>query len=139
MHLMSDLLFVYGTLRKGNANEMAEYLHKHAEFLSDGWFRGRMYMISYYPGVVASDEKNDRVYGEIYRLHDAQTALTILDAYEECIAQHAQPAEYKRVTANIDSVDGHVPKSVWIYLYQWPTVDKVMIQEGDFMKALRTA
>ncbi len=137
--MMSDLLFVYGTLRKGNSNEMAAYLHKHAAFLSDGWFQGRMYLISYYPGVVASDDRNDRVYGEIYRLHDAQAALTILDAYEECSAQHAQPAEYKRVTVRIDSVDGHVADSAWIYLYQWPTVDKAMIQEGDFMKALLTA
>lgn len=137
--MMSDLLFVYGTLRKGNSNKMAEYLYTHADFLSEGWFQGRMYLISYYPGVVASDDKNDRVYGEIYRLHDADTMLKILDIYEECSAQHAQPAEYKRVTVRINDVKGLVSESVWIYLYQCSTADKVMIHEGDFMKALRTA
>ncbi len=139
MHTISDLLFVYGTLRKGNANKMAEYLHSHAEFLGDGWFKGRMYLISYYPGVVTSDDNNERVYGEIYRLYEVQAALTMLDAYEECNAKHAQLAEYKRVSANIDSVDGNVFESAWIYLYQWSTADKIMIREGDFMKALQIA
>lgn len=136
---MSDLLFVYGTLRKGNSNKMAEYLHTHAEFLRHGRFQGRMYQISYYPGVIASDDKDDSVYGEVYRLHDPQAVLRILDEYEECSAQHAQPAEYERITAQIISVDGHVAESAWIYLYQWTIVDKVLIQEGDFMKAVMEA
>jgi gamma-glutamylcyclotransferase (GGCT)/AIG2-like uncharacterized protein YtfP len=133
---MSDLLFVYGTLRKGNSNKMAEYLSVHAEFLTDGWFQGYMYQISYYPGVIASDDINDRAYGELYRLNDPETALALLDDYEECSAQHVQPAEYKRITTPISTIDGNIFEQVWIYLYQWPITDKLLIKEGDFMKLL---
>jgi gamma-glutamylcyclotransferase (GGCT)/AIG2-like uncharacterized protein YtfP len=131
---MSDLLFVYGTLRKGHSNKMAAYLASHAEFLTHGWFQGRMYQISYYPGVIASDDEDERAYGEIYRLNDPETSLAILDAYEECSAQHTQPAEYKRITASIFAMDGNMFEQVWIYLYQWPITDKTLIKEGDFMK-----
>ncbi|MGP1717731.1 MAG: gamma-glutamylcyclotransferase family protein [Methylophilus sp.] len=136
---MSDLLFVYGTLRKGNSNQMAEYLSTHATFLTGGWFRGRMYQISFYPGVIASDQMEDRIYGEVYRLHDAQTSLAVFDAYEECSVAHAQPAEYQRVQAHIDAIDGNASVQAWIYLYQWPVADKVLIKEGDFMKRLLQA
>jgi gamma-glutamylcyclotransferase (GGCT)/AIG2-like uncharacterized protein YtfP len=133
---MSDLLFVYGTLRKGNSNKMAEYLSVHAEFLTEGWFQGHMYQISYYPGVIASDDINDRAYGELYRLNDPETALALLDDYEECSAQHAQPAEYKRITTTISTIDGNIFEQVWIYLYQWPITDKLLMKEGNFMKLL---
>lgn len=136
---MSDLLFVYGTLRKGNSNQMAEYLSTHAAFLTGGWFRGRMYQISFYPGVIASDHMEDRIYGEVYSLHDAQASFAVFDAYEECSAEHAQPAEYQRVKAHIDTIDGNASVQAWIYLYQWSVTDKVLIKEGDFMKRLLEA
>jgi gamma-glutamylcyclotransferase (GGCT)/AIG2-like uncharacterized protein YtfP len=131
---MPDLLFVYGTLRPGNANPMAAYLAAHAEFVTDGWFQGQMYQISYYPGVIASDQPDDRVFGEVYRLNDAQAALAVLDDYEECGTQHTQPAEYQRVKTHILASDGRVLEPVWIYLYQWPLVGKARIASGDFMQ-----
>ncbi|WP_047517369.1 gamma-glutamylcyclotransferase [Methylophilus sp. Q8] len=132
--LFGDLLFVYGTLRQGNANAMAAYLSTHAEFLTGGWFQGLMYQISYYPGVIASDCADDRIYGEVYRLHDAQSTLAVLDDYEECSARHRQPAEYQRLNTQILAVDGHVLEQVWIYLYQWPLHNKRLIESGDFMQ-----
>lgn len=131
---MPDLLFVYGTLRHGNANAMAAYLIAHAEFVTGGWFQGQMYQISYYPGVIASDCVDDRVYGEVYRLHDAQSTLAVLDDYEECSAQHTQPAEYQRVQTQILAVDGLALEQVWIYLYQWPLDNNRLIESGDFMQ-----
>lgn len=130
---MSNLLFVYGTLRRGHANPMAEFLANSAEFIGDGQFQGRMYQISYYPGVVASDDPNDCVYGEIYRLYDPQTVITVLDDYEECSAQHIQPAEYKRDITHILAMDGNLFEQVWIYLYQWPVEDKLKIASGHFI------
>jgi gamma-glutamylcyclotransferase (GGCT)/AIG2-like uncharacterized protein YtfP len=131
---MPDLLFVYGTLRQGNANVMAAYLAAHAEFVAGGWFQGCMYQISDYPGVVASYQPDNRVYGEVYRLNDAQAALAVLDDYEECGIQHRQPAEYQRVKTHILAMDGRVLEPVWIYLYQWPLVGKARIASGDFMQ-----
>lgn len=132
---MSDFLFVYGTLRQGNQNEMAAYLARYAEFVTYGWFQGVMYEISYYPGVIASDNTTDRIYGEVYRLHDAQQILAILDDYEECTPQHVQPTEYQRVLARIWSIDGRLLDPVWVYVYQWPIANKLRVISGDFMKS----
>jgi gamma-glutamylcyclotransferase (GGCT)/AIG2-like uncharacterized protein YtfP len=130
---MSDLLFVYGTLRKGNSNAMAQYLAEHAKFADYGWFQGRMFQISYYPGVIASNKAKERVYGEIYQLNDPGTMLNVLDDYEECSTDHAQPAEYRRESVSISTMSGDVYEAVWIYLYQWPVQDKALIEHGDFM------
>jgi gamma-glutamylcyclotransferase (GGCT)/AIG2-like uncharacterized protein YtfP len=130
---MSDLLFAYGTLRKGNSNAMAKYLAAHARFVADGWFQGRMFQISYYPGVIASNKASDRVYGEIYQLNDQDSILKLLDDYEECNTEHAQPAEYRRESVSISTMSGDVYEAVWIYLYQWPVQDKALIEHGDFM------
>lgn len=132
--VMPDLLFVYGTLRQGNANAMAAYVAAHAEFVAGGWFQGCMYQISDYPGVIASEQPDDRVFGEVYRLNDAQVALAVLDDYEECGTQYTQPAEYQRVKTHILAMDGRVLEPVWIYLYQWPLVGKARIVSGDFMQ-----
>jgi len=134
MAAMCNLLFVYGTLRQRNANAMAAYLAARAEFVTGGWFQGQMYQITYYPGVIASDQPCDRVYGEVYRLNDAQAVLAVLDDYEECGAQYTQPAEYQRVSTSIIGVDGCVLEPVWIYLYQWPLAGKARIASGDFMQ-----
>lgn len=131
---MSDLLFVYGTLRKGNNNAMASYLAEHAEFVSHGWFQGCMFQISYYPGVIASENSSDRVYGDIYKLHDAVATLKVLDDYEECSESHIQPAEYTRVRVPVDATNGAVHAAVWIYIYQWPVDAKLQIKSGDFMQ-----
>lgn len=113
---------------------MALHLAQHAEYMADGWFQGRMYHISYYPGVVASDNPSHRVYGEIYRLKDSQSMLTVLDEYEECGARHAPPTEYQRTQTRIQTLDGGILEPVWIYLYQWSLQDKVLIKGGDFMQ-----
>jgi len=129
---MSVLLFVYGTLRQGHSNPMAVYLSQHAEYVTDGWFQGQLYQISFYPGAVASEQAHHSVYGEVYRLRD-KAVLEVLDDYEECSPRHASPTEYQRISTRIQALDGAVLESVWIYVYQWPLEGKALIEGGDFM------
>ncbi|MFD0930778.1 gamma-glutamylcyclotransferase [Methylophilus glucosoxydans] len=136
---MNDLLFVYGTLRQGNTHAMSLYLAQQADFVAYGWFQGLMYQISFYPGVVASNDHSHRVYGEVYRLRDAQSVLAMLDEYEECSVRHPQPAEYQRVQTQIITIDDQLLEPVWIYLYQWPVADKARIVTGDFMHPIQMA
>lgn len=133
---MNDLLFVYGSLRRGNQNAMADFLATHADFVCHGWYQGKMFMISDYPGVIPSDDPNDRVVGEVYCLRDAQSVLTRLDAYEECSALHPQPAEYQRVLVSIETPGDLVKQQVWLFLYQWTVSSKIFIQSGDFMQPM---
>ena len=136
---MSDLLFVYGTLRRGNQNAMADFLAENATFICYGWYQGKMYMIRDYPGVIPSDDAEQRVYGEVYHMHDADSVLAKLDEYEECSVRYPQPAEYQRVQTQILTVDGRLLEPVWIYSYQWPVADKARIATGDFMQSAQIA
>lgn len=131
---MSDLLFVYGTLRQGHSHPMALYLARHAEYVAHGWCQGQMYQISDYPGVVASDHAHHRVYGEVYCLNNSPAVLAVLDEYEACSASHVSPTEYQRMQTRIHTLEGRILEPVWIYLYQWPVEGKALIKGGDFMQ-----
>src|SRR5215212_10117745 len=77
-------LFVYGSLRMGEENEMARLLHGHANYLGEGTIRARLYAIDWYSGAVASDDPADLVHGDVFEL-DAAAAdevIAALDAYE---------------------------------------------------------
>ena len=129
--MSSDLLFVYGTLRRAAAHPMHGLL-KPASFVDFGEFQGRLYDLGMYPGAVVSDDPADIVQGEIYRLHDPPAILARLDQYEGCGATDRAPTEYRRVLtrvrlANGGSVQAH------IYLYQ-RALDKLpRIESGDYL------
>jgi gamma-glutamylcyclotransferase (GGCT)/AIG2-like uncharacterized protein YtfP len=75
-------LFVYGTLRSEMRDPLHHLLEKQAFLVGAGAFQGKLYDLGRYPGAVRSRGKNDRVFGEIYRLSEPQRAFKILDAYE---------------------------------------------------------
>ena len=53
--MISDRLFVYGTLMRGFDHPMAQLLSRSADFLGPATCRGRLYLIKHYPGLVLSD------------------------------------------------------------------------------------
>lgn len=129
---MSAYLFVYGTLRQGYANAMAAMLAKHAEFVCPAHYKGQMYLVGHYPGVVASAHAEDKVYGELYRLLSPAFLWPHLDAYEACAEGDMAPTEYRRVQVSVTSAQGQCFDGVWIYLYQWSLANKPRIVGGEF-------
>jgi len=73
--MISDRLFVYGTLMRGFDHPMAQLLSRSADFLGIATCRGRLYLIKHYPGLVLSDDAGDIVFGELYRLRDRDALL----------------------------------------------------------------
>ena len=71
--MISDRLFVYGTLMRGFDHPMAQLLSRSADFLGEARCRGRLYLVKHYPGLVLSDDAADIVFGELYRLRAAAT------------------------------------------------------------------
>ena len=55
--MISDRLFVYGTLMRGFDHPMAQLLSRSADFLGAASCGGRLYLIKHYPGLVLSDER----------------------------------------------------------------------------------
>src|SRR5256885_16553792 len=94
--MISDRLFVYGTLMRGFDHPMAKLLSRSADFLGPARCRGRLYLIKHYPGLVLSADPADIVFGELYRLRDRDPLLGEFDMYEARGARFPELAEYLR-------------------------------------------
>ena len=126
-------LFVYGTLLRAIQHPMHAHLARHAEFAGEAVFTGRMYDIGPYPGVVASADPADKVFGELHRVNDADALFLALDAYERCGPNDPQPTQYVREKAIVHRPRGE-PADTWIYLYNRPVGMLPRIASGRYLE-----
>ena len=129
----SDYLFVYGTLMRGFDHPMAQLLSRNADFLGGARCCGRLHLVKHYPGLTLSDDPNDRVFGELYRLRSPRELLREFDMYEACGEGFAEPTEYVRQLLPVTSDDGPVSEA-WTYLYNWPVAHLPRIASGRFLE-----
>jgi len=119
-----DCLFVYGTLRSVFQNEFARLLAEEETLLGRGRIHGTLYDMGRYPGVVLSSAPQEWVVGEVYRLHDPDRTLAILDRYEG--------AEFARVAAAI-LLEAGDQLPAWVYVYIRPVAGERRILSGDYL------
>jgi len=122
-------LFVYGTLLNA-ANEFAIYLKNNCSFYADGKFKGRLYDMAEYPGAIVDEQYSGYVYGSIFMMDDAISALKYLDDYEGFGPEQEQPNLFIRELVKIDSDKGII--SCWCYLYNLPVYGLRLIESGDY-------
>lgn len=127
-----DFIFVYGTLRKGADTAMSQVLARHCEYYADGYMQGKLYEINGYPGAVESDNPEDKVYGELYRIIDRGVVLLQLDEYEECTNQYPVPHEYSRKKLPI-ALTGDGSVMAWVYVFNHSIANLVPITSGDYL------
>jgi len=131
--MISDRLFVYGTLMRGFDHPMAKLLSRSADFIGEARCRGRLYLIKHYPGLVLSDDPAEIVFGELYRLRDRDALLGEFDMYEACGAGFPEPTEYLRRMLPLTLDDGAATEA-WTYVYNWPVTGLPRIASGRFLK-----
>lgn len=120
-------LFVYGTLRKGASHPRHRTLAREARYAGRGYIQGRLYNLGRYPGAVASRNKSERVFGEIYRLRESAVLFARLDEYEgEHFARHRLPVRLGTGKKIIS----------WVYLYRGRVKDARRIRSGDYLEFL---
>jgi gamma-glutamylcyclotransferase (GGCT)/AIG2-like uncharacterized protein YtfP len=121
-----EFLFVYGTLLDPE-NPAGQFLHLHAEYYADGYFHGKLFDLGEYPGVVVSNNPEDKVYGSVFALEKPETVLRMLDEYEETGDRFPEPNEFIRI--KIEIVTGKKEKLLcWIYLYNGSTENLLPIK-----------
>ena len=113
---MTDLLFVYGTLRSEFDNQYARLLRAQAEFLGKATVQGSIYRVEFYPAY--RREPTGEVRGEVYRLTSADATLAALDDYEG--------EAFARVQVETSRGDA------WIYQYRGEPAAEARISSGDF-------
>ncbi|MDH4246918.1 MAG: gamma-glutamylcyclotransferase [Deltaproteobacteria bacterium] len=133
-----ELLFVYGTLRKGFGHSLHRTIESHARFLGLARFKGVLYDLGPYPAVVPApasgspDADARGVLGEVYALNHPGPLLKALDLYEGCVEPRRPAAEYRRERVSITLEDG-TPAQAWIYLYNHSPLEARQIPEGDYL------
>jgi gamma-glutamylcyclotransferase (GGCT)/AIG2-like uncharacterized protein YtfP len=131
--MTSDHLFVYGTLMRGFDHPMAQLLSRGADFLGEARCRGRLYLVKHYPGLVLSDDADDVVLGELFRLRSPAELLREFDMYEACGEGFSEPTEYVRRRLPVARDDGAASEA-WTYIYNWPVAGLPRIASGRFLE-----
>jgi gamma-glutamylcyclotransferase (GGCT)/AIG2-like uncharacterized protein YtfP len=109
----ADLLFVYGTLRRGFA------LHHHlrrmgAEFVATGRVQAELVDLGKFPGARKSARPGRIVAGEVYRLRHAESALKVLDQVEGFSPRSPERSLFQRATTELVLPNGE-RQVAWIY------------------------
>lgn len=122
-----DLIFVYGTLRKGERADLSRNGPAFGvSYMGEDYISGSLYHLGAYPGVKLDGDTFKEGYpdvtGEVFRIMDA-SIKTILDAYE------GYPNLYNR--SQVTTARG---RRVWVYTYNHPVRDEQLIVGGDWKK-----
>jgi gamma-glutamylcyclotransferase (GGCT)/AIG2-like uncharacterized protein YtfP len=112
---------------------MAKLLSRGADFVGEARCQGRLYLVKHYPGLVLSDDPDEVVFGELYRLRAADELLREFDMYEACGEGFAEPTEYVRRMLTVTR-DGQTPDEAWTYVYNWPVARLPQIASGRFLE-----
>lgn len=121
---MSDLLFVYGALRKGASND---WRMKGAPWLGAAQVPGTLVKIDWYPGLVLGE--GGPVKGEVYEI--GHELLKELDEFEGIGLEDDRNGEYHRVRAEVSL--GGKPTTVWIYEWLKGIEDYEVVESGDWL------
>jgi gamma-glutamylcyclotransferase (GGCT)/AIG2-like uncharacterized protein YtfP len=112
-HRTGDLIFVYGSLRRGCANDAARVLHAGSEWIGTGWLHGSLSDIDGYPALTPC-KSGRRVEGDIFRMRDPDAMLSFIDDYEDCAPTSPTPHDYVRVAAAVATEVGS--RRAWVYI-----------------------
>jgi gamma-glutamylcyclotransferase (GGCT)/AIG2-like uncharacterized protein YtfP len=132
---MSQLLFVYGTLRRLSRHPMAKFLADRARFVGEATVPGQLFNLGRYPGLIESSSASDRVVGDVYELADGSETLRDLDSYEE--TESPRPSVFERGLAEVTLSDGRKLRAM-VYWFRGPVTDAQRIRSGDYREALQS-
>ena len=129
---MSQHIFVYGTLLSQYQNHYTQFLETYSKFIGTGYIEGLLYSNNHYPGVIQSNDKSKKVYGQILEISSkTNEILKILDEYEEVGTQFPCPNEYIRSILPVYLQTG-VVTNCWVYLYNHSVKDMILIPSGRY-------
>ena len=128
----SDLLFVYGMLRRKCTSGAHQHLLQDARLLGEALLQAKLFQVTCYPAITLTQE-NAYVHGEVYALTDVQQ-LAAIDTYEEYDPSAKMLQEYRRERVTVSMMHAKEFCQAWAYVYQRDTAKLTRITSGDFLK-----
>jgi len=135
---VSDLLFVYGTLRQGSSHHhILKSLH--GAYLGPATVAGELFDLDRFPGARLIEPKvpgvgNRRVKGELYRLQNPTSDLDVLDRYEGLQPSTPETSLFRRELAWVRTQGGKTMQA-WIYVLARRPAAARLIPSGNYVKA----
>jgi gamma-glutamylcyclotransferase (GGCT)/AIG2-like uncharacterized protein YtfP len=125
-----DYLFVYGKLKTTKGGVVSNYLKSNAELLGNAYMHAIMYDLGNYPGLIPSNDFENKVYGELFAIKDAKKVFAVLDDYEEAWPLVTDDPEYSRKIHDVYYNEIALP--CWVYVYNWSVDGKELITSGIY-------
>jgi len=125
-----NLVFVYGTLRKGASNH---FRMSGSEWLGAGSVSGRIYEVTLnpeflYPALI-TDEAG-RVLGDLFFVSDE--LLSELDVFEGISPDPAEPDEYRRIEISVKLESG-IEHIAWAWEWNSKLENARLLETGDWL------
>jgi gamma-glutamylcyclotransferase (GGCT)/AIG2-like uncharacterized protein YtfP len=122
-----ELLFVYGTLRRGESADLGAGRHRSlVDYIGDDIINGELYDLGPYPGAKVKPglfkPDSPHIVGNVYRLR-SESIIGMLDAYE------GYPTLYGRVQTMTNK-----GRQVWVYVYQHEVLPLQRLECGDWQR-----
>jgi gamma-glutamylcyclotransferase (GGCT)/AIG2-like uncharacterized protein YtfP len=129
-----ELLFVYGSLRRGSGSLMSERLASEATHVGDATVAGALYDTGTFPALRPDVDPTARVHGEVWALRPetTETLLAMLDQYEGYAPDARFGSLFRRVRVPVRFEDGS-EREVWVYEYNHGTDQTSRVLSGDWL------
>ncbi|MEZ4827137.1 MAG: gamma-glutamylcyclotransferase family protein [Bacteroidia bacterium] len=128
----SDKLFVYGTLLRDTENPMSAYLKSKSTFVGEGFMKGKLFKVDFYPGAVYLPESPQKVFGEIYQIENPEEVFEVLDTYENYTPQAPEQSLFTRIIVPVFHENQTI--DCWIYVYNHSTNGLKQLESGYFLE-----
>ncbi|HEY0978880.1 MAG TPA: gamma-glutamylcyclotransferase family protein [Flavobacteriales bacterium] len=134
MRIEVDHLFLYGLDPEAPPTGLTLALKKHAIHVGRGTVQGRLYDLDDFAAAVRSNDPEEVVHGDVYRIEDGhtQSMIAFLDLYESADAADPDAPGFTRVAVDIP-VDTLIhPQRAWVSWWNGPTPEEARIPGGDY-------
>lgn len=131
---MTHLVFFYGTLMAGFDRRRRAGIDDKLTYLGRGWIHAALFDLGIYPAAVPAPD--DRVWGEIYEMSDAESVLSALDEIEGFAPHDPDRSLYSRTEVEVTLTDA-ASMPAWVYFYNAPLGQAPRIPSGDYLEHVR--
>ena len=121
-------VFVYGTLRKGQRNDINLY-QPPPLYIGATWVKGQLYSRGWYPGIRLGGEQS--VLGEVYQV--SAQLLAQLDVLEEVAP--VPSGEYQRIQMKVECAGQELLCEIYELSVDF-AAQSTVIEEGDWVKQM---